>query len=423
MQYVKVTGNTHAEALKKLRDSYGEDAIIFGEKTIPAKSMFSWITNKKYFLIEAAIKEKKSSNSTKNNLLLKNIISSKNEPNANAFSKPPNVMSVSSNPVPKENEKFLKEVKQKINYQNSNLSNSASQDEIAKIKEDIQFIKENISNLSYPSKSSTENIFQKLKKYLLKQDFTNEWSDQFIKNLKENIPQNEWNHPKNIYAKSAELMKTHIRTSPHLGKKRIIVLIGSTGVGKTTTIAKLAARLKLEKSHSISLVTLDNYRIAATEQLKVYANILDVPVHVCKETKKLKNIFAEDNSDFILIDTAGLSHKNQKFLDRQKNFFDELEHEVEKHLVISATSKPEDTYEIVASYDLLKFERIIISKIDETNRYGHLVEIANKWHKPFSFFSIGQNVPDDCMEGNAEFLTRKILRSFERNIQKDHTDP
>ena len=399
MQYVKITGNNHAEALKNLRESYGSDVIIFKERWMPPHGLFSKIMRKKRFLIEAAIREKKQKKSS-TQMFLKNHSADLENQNheklslLNALQKTKQVFS---------NESFKKNQPKEGNSINENWQ----PDEVGVLKDLVKQIalKPELISLKHPKE------FEAIKQVLKRQDFSEGWIDTLIKNLQAEVPQKQWDMRLVLAKKVSDYLESKIKTSKTFSR-RAIALIGPTGVGKTTTVAKLAAHLKLKKGRSVSMITLDNYRIAATEQLKVYANILDVPIYVYKDSEKLKNVFVEDNSDLFLIDTAGLSQKNNEFMFRQDEMLRALEYDIEKHLVISANTKPEDAQEIASAFDLLKFEKVIISKLDETNRFGHLIELGDKLQKPFSFFTYGQKVPDDHREAESHYLANKTLEKW-----------
>ena len=270
-----------------------------------------------------------------------------------------------------------------------------------------------MAKLSYtPKNIKQQREFEELNDYMLTQGFSENFVKEFIIQLRATVPENEWKLKKRIYVKAKELFMSRIMANPTLGAKRVVALLGPTGVGKTTTVAKIAARLQLKEKMKVSLVTLDNFRIAATEQLKVYGNIMDIPVAVCKDSQKFKELIDHDPSDIILVDTTGMSQNNTNFISTLGNYFAGLDHLVEKHLVISATSKPSDAESIMNRFDILNIDRIILTKLDETTTYGAYIEIAERWHRPFSFLTNGQKVPDDYTEADRKFLAEKVLEGF-----------
>ena len=414
MQYVTVTANNHADALKKLRDQYGPDAIIYSEKAISPKSVFSQIVGKKQFQIEAALREKAPKNSLENPLSSHKIKDPKDSLHSLNTEKQSMIEMIQQSRL---SGKFGQSPisSGSFNANSHPSSNSSSSDSLENWKPDqIELLRQFISKMAVQSEQAVHLYpleLQSLYSLLKLQDFTHNWVDTLLQAIMNDLPKSQWQIFPVLYKKATDLICDQIKTSS-LFHKRAVAFIGPTGVGKTTTLAKIAAWLKLKKNQSISLITLDNYRLAATEQLKVYADILDVPVYVGKDPKKISQIFTDDNADIFLIDTAGLSHKNNGLLMKQNELFDQIEYDIEKHLILGANAKPEDTREIVTAFSYIGFDRIIISKVDETNCFGHLVELASKWKKPFSFFTIGQKVPNDYIPADGRYLADKILKNW-----------
>ena len=192
---------------------------------------------------------------------------------------------------------------------------------------------------------------------------------------------------------------------------KIIFFIGPTGVGKTTTVAKIASKLKLEQKKKIALLTTDTYRIAATEQLHTYAEILDVPFQVIYTPEELKETKDEwKDYDIILADTAGHSPSNQEQHDDLKHFVDSVDDaEKDLYLVVSATTKYRDLLKIVDSYKDFKQVKIIFTKLDETTTFGNILNVRMYTNAKLSYVTSGQNVPDDISLLDAQKIVRKLL--------------
>jgi flagellar biosynthesis protein FlhF len=178
------------------------------------------------------------------------------------------------------------------------------------------------------------------------------------------------------------------------GKMRVAALVGPTGVGKTTTLAKLAAYAQLQLKQKVALITLDTYRLAAVDQLQQYAQILQVPMHVALTVEDLRSAFRfyQDRA-LVLIDTPGHSPKDTETLGQLRNLLDELP-EVETHLVLSATTKPRDLTEIAARFEPLKPTRLIFTKLDETSTFGPILGTLARVKRPLSYLGTGQEVPE-----------------------------
>lgn len=193
------------------------------------------------------------------------------------------------------------------------------------------------------------------------------------------------------------------------GLKGRVVLVGPTGVGKTTTIAKLAGRLALIEKKKVGLITIDTYRIGAIEQLKTYAEIMNIPFKVVITIKEMEDaIESMKDCDVILIDTTGRSSKNTMQISELRAFVQKAEPDY-VNMVISATTKNKDIQSILKGYSELGYGSVIITKLDETTVYGSIYNISRNANKPVSFITIGQNVPDDIKVSTKEELTRFIL--------------
>lgn len=190
---------------------------------------------------------------------------------------------------------------------------------------------------------------------------------------------------------------------------KVTVLVGPTGVGKTTTIAKLAGKLSLIDKKKVGLITIDTYRIGAVEQLKTYADIMNIPFKVVFSIKDMeKAIIDLDYCDVILVDTTGRSSKNMMQISELRAFIEKIK-EKSVHLVISASTKNKDIETIIKGYSILEYENIIITKLDETSIYGSILTILDKGKNPISFITTGQDVPDDIKEGNKEEIAKIVL--------------
>ncbi|SFR95921.1 flagellar biosynthesis protein FlhF [Anaeromicropila populeti] len=195
------------------------------------------------------------------------------------------------------------------------------------------------------------------------------------------------------------------------GKRKCVFFIGPTGVGKTTTIAKIASNLKLKQKAKVSLITSDTYRIAAVEQLRTYANILGIPLSVVytKEELEAEKKKYEDY-DILLIDTAGRSHKNNEQQEDMKQLIDTIpEDEREVFLVLSATTKYKDLIKITERYSEITDYSLIFTKLDETSSLGNILNVKLLTKAPLSYTTWGQNVPDDISNIDAQSIAKKLL--------------
>lgn len=192
---------------------------------------------------------------------------------------------------------------------------------------------------------------------------------------------------------------------------RFVFFIGPTGVGKTTTIAKIASSLVMEKKKKVAFVTSDTYRIAAVEQLRTYANILDVPMRVIYDAEEMKTVREElKNFDVVLVDTAGRSHKNREQRDDiERLILSVPEEEREIYLVLSVTTKYKDLLKITETYAQISDYRLVFTKLDETACLGNILNIRMSTGASLSYTTFGQNVPDDISRTDAQLIAKQLL--------------
>ena len=195
------------------------------------------------------------------------------------------------------------------------------------------------------------------------------------------------------------------------GKTKYIFFIGPTGVGKTTTIAKLAYSLMEQKKAKVALLAADTYRIAAVDQLRTYAEIMNIPLYVIYSETELADYKDElEKYDVILVDTAGRSHRNKE----QRDDIERLIHSVpasarETYLVLSATTKYRDLVKITEAYSEIAEYRLIFTKLDETGTIGNIFNIKMLTGAPLSYATNGQNVPDDISRMDPQNIARQLL--------------
>lgn len=216
----------------------------------------------------------------------------------------------------------------------------------------------------------------------------------------------------NIYQKMILKFGEIVPVTEAKNGTKLVFFIGPTGVGKTTTVAKIASKLKLEEKKKIALLTTDTYRIAATEQLRTYADILDVPFQVIYTPEEMNEATKElKDCDLILVDTAGHSPTNQEQYADLKHFIDSVPEDVPKdiYLVVSATTKYRDLLKIVDAYQEFEDVKAIFTKLDETTTLGNIYNVRMYGNLKLSYVTNGQNVPDDMEVFDAQVIVRKLL--------------
>ena len=194
---------------------------------------------------------------------------------------------------------------------------------------------------------------------------------------------------------------------------RIVALLGTTGVGKTTTLAKIAAKFVLEQKTNAALITADTYRISAVEQLKTYSDILELPLEIVYNPAELASaIERHRDKELILIDTAGRSQHNDYQL-RELEEFLRVNPRIEKHLVISATTKFTDARHIMSRFLKVDPDKIIFTKIDETASLGMIINLLRDKKYSLSYITTGQSVPDDIERANSDVLANFLLKKVD----------
>ncbi|MZP30551.1 flagellar biosynthesis protein FlhF [Heliobacterium undosum] len=196
---------------------------------------------------------------------------------------------------------------------------------------------------------------------------------------------------------------------PESGKSQeVVMMVGPTGVGKTTTIAKLAATFSIVNRRKVGLITADTYRIAAVDQLKTFGDIIGVPVDVVFTPQALRSaIERHKDKELLLVDTAGRSHKNDSQLEELAAYVEQSQpsHTI---LVLSATTKFKDLLQITEGFSRMNIDRYLFTKLDETNHYGSILNLIHKTGKPLSYVTTGQNVPDDMEVADPKKLSNLI---------------
>jgi len=198
-----------------------------------------------------------------------------------------------------------------------------------------------------------------------------------------------------------------IRLEP--GRRRLVALVGPTGVGKTTTIAKLAANFRLREKKRVGLITVDTYRIAAVEQLRTYADIIDLPMHVVSTPREMRDaVNSLSTMDLVLLDTAGRSPHDDVKIQELKSFLVEAQAD-EVHLVLSATIGASSLEATARQFGAAGTSHLLLTKLDEAANLGHLLSLARSSRLPMSYVTDGQSVPDDIAPADSGRLARIVL--------------
>jgi flagellar biosynthesis protein FlhF len=249
---------------------------------------------------------------------------------------------------------------------------------------------------------------------LVQNDVAQELALEIVKNIQKQLRPEHLKNPEFVQEKLAEQLEKLIPVAGPIARTKtsgphVVALIGPTGVGKTTTIAKLAANLSLREKHRVGLITLDTYRIAATEQLRRYAEIIGAPLRVVLTAEELRGaIDSMRDCEFILIDTAGRSPRDALRLSELKNFL-EVARPDEVHLVLSTTAALECVELAIEKFGEVRCDKIIFTKLDEAAHVGMVLNVVRRMSKALSYVTTGQDVPDDIEVGRGKRLAQLIL--------------
>lgn len=262
--------------------------------------------------------------------------------------------------------------------------------------------------------TETDKFMKLLHRTMLDNEVDEKYADQIIEEIelinKPNIP---FDYAlANIYQKMILKFGKPAGITPAESGLKVVFFIGPTGVGKTTTIAKIASKFSVDEKKKVALLTADTYRIAAVEQLRVYANILEVPFRVIYSEEEFKKALEDFKGyDYIFIDTAGHSHQNSTQKDNISKLIHSLDEKVEKevYLVLSATTKYRDLISIADSYKSITDYKLIFTKLDETTTLGNLLNMKLYTGSSLSYVTCGQNVPDDIEDFNPQKTVKRLL--------------
>ncbi|MDD4890318.1 MAG: flagellar biosynthesis protein FlhF [Phycisphaerae bacterium] len=289
----------------------------------------------------------------------------------------------------------------------------------AMLKDELSAIREMVTDLVREQKTAKlpdlpEELFAAYLQ-LLESEVADEMARKIVQSLRSQLTGEETSDRRKVRDALVGCISKMIPTAGPVaiastGRARVVALVGPTGVGKTTTIAKLAANYKLRENRRVGLVTIDTYRIAAVNQLATYAQIIDVPLKVVLTPAELKQTMAElaGQCDIILLDTAGRSPNDALKLNELRGFLAAAQPD-ETHLVLSSTCHPSAIKSAVQRFSPLGVNRIILTKLDEAVSFGIILQVVGQVNASLSYVTTGQDVPDDIEVGSAARLARWIV--------------
>ena len=410
----KFQGRTEEEAIEKAKQEFGENAVIMNVKEVKPKGLFRAFKNSTYE-VTAAMEEKEQFVNSKRALqntkkLHDSINLSADEkieipkPDAKPDFREMIQKSAANQQMPVQEEK---KIEQRLDDLSNRLEESLARTPMGEKKSEETSAKEKTASEEF-------HFVRILYSTLLKNEVHEKYVNQILDEIEKLIrPCNSVDMIlSNVYQKLI-LRFGQPKTIDLSGNKpKVLFFVGPTGVGKTTTIAKIASKYKVEYDKKVAFITADTYRIAATEQLQVYANILDVPMSIVYTQDEMNDAIAKfAEHDLVFVDTAGFSHKNEKQRNDMKALLGGVNEEYNKevYLVLSATTKYVDLLDIVDSYREIADYKLIFTKLDETTTYGNLLNIKLYSGADLSYTTNGQNVPDDIEVFDTQKIVKKLL--------------
>ncbi|EMJ55702.1 flagellar biosynthesis protein FlhF [Leptospira interrogans serovar Valbuzzi str. Duyster] len=408
MEFAKIRGKSYQDCLMEMKMKYGSEATVISQTVVTEGGvMGTGLLAKKMIEIQIGIPEKQASREKIERKLqdLKDLLKQK------SYASP-------------ERKKTLQTLKP--------LSKTLEEKEIA-VEEEIEeittepdrvglsFEKELLDKNSFLRRETStvrkDSPLIRLGEKLVREGMSQSYVEEIISKVEERLSPLDQGRNHAVLERTIEILKERVSVDSDLfrgtgkNQRKVIFFVGPTGSGKTTSVAKLAAKYFLHRGKSVSLYTTDNYRIAAIEQLKRYADTMGIPFYPVKDIKKFKETLARDGSELILIDTAGYSHRNLEQLERMNSLlscFGEKD-SVENLLVLSSTSSYHHTSTVLKAYESLNYRRILLTKLDEADFLGGFLELADTYSKSFTYYSVGQEVPFDILSAEKNLMAECVV--------------
>lgn len=391
MKMKKYNAPSIAEAMKQIRADLGDDAVILNSKVVVTKKFLGLVKNKSYEVVAGYDRNEKKPM----------MPSLPDMPSFTANDK--EQLYIPSQPMIQPEKPALTNAPQ---------VNSSLPDNLAKEIADLKIIMQSMQRMSTQSQYPDELLpfVDFLKQQELGEELITAISDELFMHYKTNDNTITWDKMQII---SKDFLRKELYALPISGlsyEKKYINVLGPTGVGKTTTIAKMAARSVLEKKKKIGFITTDTYRIAAIEQLKTYAALLQAPVEVVYNAEDYATAIKKlAHLDLIFIDTAGRNYREAKYVNDLKALIN-FNEQAESYLVLALTAKQKDLESIIEQFKNLKIEKFIFTKLDETNSIGTMFNLMIKYNKGLAYYTNGQEVPEDIEQPSSDSLLELFFK-------------
>ena len=386
----KFQANTETEAIMLAKENLGKDAVVMNIKKISPKGIYK-LFRKSHVEITAAVDENINYGNDKPKIVKKNPI--------------PDIIYDETEPdeIEKSESAEASAIEQKLNNLQSLLEKQMKE------MDETEMDEKNVSD-HHKNFACIQLIYNQLISNEVDEKYANQIMSEIEGTLKPDASMDKI--LASIYQKI--ILKLGQAKTIQLSDNgtKYVFFIGPTGVGKTTTIAKIASKIKMNDKAKVAFIAADTYRVAAVEQLRTYANILSIPLKVIYTQEEMKQAREEfEDFDIVFVDTAGRSHRNKEQRDDIEMLINAIpSDDKEIYLVLSATTKYRDLVKITEAYAEIIDYNLIFTKLDETSCIGNLFNIKMLTKAPLSYTAFGQNVPDDITKVDAQDIAKQLLR-------------
>jgi len=372
MQYFTEQAPTHREAIERVRAKYGEQAQILSHRSVRSPGLLG--------------------------------LFGREEVEVTGYLRPASRVESASKPEPRAVDANLEEEKRKIlEKARGGGKDMASEEALDRVLKEIKELKDKIDERPAPGPEvSDHESIRRADELLAQNDFTEGYRRDIVSRMRRDFTLDALEDWDGVEASLLDAIGDSIEVfhEPEVRGPRVIALVGPTGVGKTTTIAKLAAIYTVgmggEKARSVRMITIDNYRIGARQQIETYGSIMGVPVSCVETVEDLKKTIAfHSDADVILVDTIGKSPRDAVRLAEMQRLIVACGPDAEVHLALAATTKTSDMAEILRQFEPFAYRGVVLTKLDETNRIGNAISVLAERRKCISYITTGQRVPQD----------------------------
>lgn len=374
MRIKKIVANSMPEAMKQIKKELGNNALILNSKEVKAPGIFGFFGRKQIEVTAMLDNEER---------------------------------------IPKKARESKVQVKEKVKV--PPIGNRNNIDE-ARILDEIKHLQAILTKQSTQQDSEFPPMLNDVYDYLINQEIEATIAAELVQSILDEAENSQLDREtvNKLLRTRVEENLSNISYDHIKPQTKVIQFVGPTGVGKTTTIAKVAANCMLVEKKSVAFITADTYRIAAIEQLKTYATILNVPIEIVYSQADYEQALQKfAKYDLVFVDTAGRNYREVQYIHELKQFITTSHHPTQTFLVLSLTAKNADVKDIYEQFKQLQIEQVIFTKADETESYGSLFNLAVNEGIDIAFLTNGQNVPDDLLKPDAKLLTDMVLRRYD----------